>query len=72
MKKEYQSPSINVISMKVEDQLLAISNVTTKDPTEGGDPTGGNGSNPNPFINSGNGAKAGQFDVEVEEDFKAW
>ena len=72
MKRKYQIPRINVISMKLEDQLLGVSNVTTTDPTDGGDPTGGNGNDPNnPFINSGNGAKAGQFDVE-EEDFKVW
>lgn len=72
MKRKYQIPHISVISMKVEDQLLAISNVTTTDPTDGGDPTGGNGNTPNPFKTSG--AKAVQFDVEedVEEDFKAW
>lgn len=80
MKKEYQRPSINVISMKVENQLLGVSAGTT-DPTEGGDPTGttvgGGGTVPggtepgNPFQNSGGGAKAGQFDVE-EEDFKMW
>lgn len=70
MKKEYQKPSLNVISMNVENQLLGVSAGTT-DPEEGGDPTGGNGNDPdNPFINSGNGAKAKQFDVE--EDFKMW
>lgn len=35
MKKEYQSPSINVISMKVENRLLDVSTTTT-DPKEGG------------------------------------
>lgn len=50
--------------MKVENQLLRVSAETT-DPTEGGDPTGGNGEAPNPFEPSN--AKAGQFDVE--EDF---
>ena len=77
MKKEYQSPSIDVISMKVENHLLEVSNVITTDPTEGGDPTGttvgGGGTLPggtdNPFKPSA--AKAGQFDVE-EEDFKMW
>ena len=68
MKKDYQSPITNMLSIKVESQLLKVSNVTTTDPTEGGDPTGGNGNDPNnPFINSGNGAKAGQFDVEEED-----
>lgn len=77
MKKEYQSPIINVISIKVESHLLRVSNVMTTDPKEGGDPTGttasGGGTLPsgpepaNPFQNSGSGAKAGLFDVE--EDF---
>lgn len=70
MKKEYQSPSMDVTFMKVENHLLEVSNVTTTDPTDGGDPTGGNGNKKNPFDNLG-GAKAGQFDVE-EEDFKMW
>lgn len=78
MKKEYQSPSINVISMKVENQLLGVS-AETKDPTEGGDPTksgggsiaGGTGEDPepntpNPFDQFN--AKAGLFD----EDIKMW
>lgn len=67
MKKDYQSPITNMLSIKVESQLLVVSNVTTTDPTEGGDPTGGNGDDQNdPFINSGGGAKAGQFDVEED------
>lgn len=69
MKKKYQKPSMDVTFMKVENQLLGVSAGTT-DPEEGGDPTGGNGNDPdNPFKSSG--AKAGQFDVE-EEDFKMW
>lgn len=52
MKKEYQSPSINVISMKVENRLLDVSTTTT-DPKEGGDPTGSNVETPNPFTPSG-------------------
>ena len=68
MKKDYQSPITNMLSIKVESQLLVVSNVTTTDPTEGGDPTGGNGDDQNnPFLNSGGGAKAGQFDVEEED-----
>lgn len=69
MKKNYQSPITNMLSIKVESQLLKVSNVTTTDPTEGGDPTGGNGDQNNPFKPSG--AKSGQFDVE-EEDPKMW
>ncbi len=68
MKRKYQIPRISSISMKMENQLLEVS-AGTSDPTEGGDPTGGNDGIPNPFKPSG--AKAGQFDVE-EEDFKVW
>lgn len=64
MKKNYQSPRTDIFSVSMESQLLGVSNVTTTDPKDGGDPTGGNGSDPNPF---GSGAKAGLFDVE--EDF---
>ena len=71
MKKNYQSPITNMLSIKVDSQLLGVSNVTTTDPTEGGDPTGGNGNTPNPF-----GAKSGQFDLEEEDeeegDLKMW
>lgn len=64
MKKKYQIPIINAISIKVESHLLDAT-VTTTDPKDGGDPTGGNGGDPNPFKPSN--AKAGLFDVE--EDF---
>lgn len=52
MKKEYQSPSINITFMKVDNQLLAGVSAETKDPEYGGDPT------------EGQNAKAWQFDVE--------
>lgn len=65
MKKKYQIPSINAISIKVESHLLDAT-VTTTDPKDGGDPAGGNDGKPNPFKPSN--AKAGQFDVE-DEDF---
>lgn len=71
MKKDYQSPITNMLSIKVESQLLKVSNVTTTDPKDGGDPTGGNGDEKNPFAPSGGGAKSGQFDLE-EEDPKMW
>ena len=64
MKKTYQSPSTDMFSFRLESQLLGISNVTTTDPKDGGDPTGGNGSDPNPFR-----AKAVQLD---QEDFNEW
>lgn len=64
MKKTYQSPSTDMFSFRLESQLLGVSNVTTTDPKDGGDPTGGNGSAPNPF-----GAKAVQLDQKV---FNVW
>lgn len=64
MKKTYQSPSTGMFSFRLESQLLGVSNITTTDPKDGGDPTGGNGSDPNPF-----GAKAVQLD---QEDFNVW
>lgn len=64
MKKTYQSPSTDMFSFRLESQLLGVSNVTTTDPKDGGDPTGGNGTGPNPF-----GAKAGLLD---QKDFNVW
>lgn len=64
MKKTYQSPSTDMFSFRLESQLLGISNVTTTDPKDGGDPTGGKGSGTNPF-----GAKAVQLD---QKDFIVW
>lgn len=69
MKKTYQSPSTGTFSFRMENQLLGVSNITTTDPKDGGDPTGGNGSNPNPFLNLGKGAKAGLLD---QKDFNVW
>lgn len=64
MKKTYQSPSTDMFSFRLESQLLGISNVTTTDPKDGGDPTGGKGSGTNPF-----GAKAVLLD---QKDFNVW
>ena len=53
MKKIYCSPVTTLIVFEAEEKLLVISGRTT-DPVEGGDPTGGNGSTPNPFAAFGN------------------
>ncbi len=50
MKKEYQKPSMDVTSLKVENLMgVAISPIDTKDPEEGGDPTGGTGTETDPW-----------------------
>lgn len=80
MKKTYQSPITDMFSFRLESQLLGISNVTTTDPKDGGDPTAsGRGSvpgapgeepkpnEPNPFDQFG--AKAGLLD---QDDFNVW
>lgn len=71
MKKTYQSPSTDMFSFRLESQLLGVSNITTTDPKDGGDPTGsGNGTDPgNPFKDLGKGAKAGLLD---QKDFNVW
>ncbi len=51
MKKIYCSPVTTLIVFEAEEKLLVISAETTN-PVEGGDPTGGNGSTPNPFGNA--------------------
>lgn len=49
MKLVYQKPTIEIHHVEMETHLLNYS-TTTGDPTEGGDPTGGEGdSYPNPF-----------------------
>ena len=48
MKKEYQKPSMDVTSLKVENLMcVAISPIDTKDPD--GDPTGGTGTETDPW-----------------------
>ena len=49
MKKEYQKPSMDVTFMKVDNQLLAGVSAGTKDPEEDGDPTGGTGTETDPW-----------------------
>lgn len=51
--------------MENTETLLTISGSTTN-PVEGGDPTGGNGSTPNPFSQFGN-AKQGLWE-NVDDD----
>ena len=63
-KRSYSKPTTTCVRMKIEEQLLTISAATTN-PVEGGDPTGGNGSTPNPFETSGS-AKLYTWDYNEE------
>lgn len=63
-KRSYSKPTTTCVRMKIEEQLLTISAATTN-PVEGGDPTGGNGSTPNPFETSG-AAKLYTWDYNEE------
>ena len=47
-KSPYQQPVCVLYNLKIESHILRISAETT-DPVEGGDPTGGDPSVPNPF-----------------------
>ena len=47
----YFLPICTLVNVQVESHLLEMSAETT-DPTEGGDPTGGDNSTPNPFASS--------------------
>ncbi len=71
MKKTYQSPSTDMLSVRMEGQLLGGVSAGTKDPEEGGDPTErGTGTLPGGTATSDPiGAKAGQLD---QEDFNEW
>lgn len=64
-KKNYCKPCTLCVRMENTETLLTISGSTT-DPAEGGDPTGGNGSTPNPFSQFGN-AKQGLWE-NVSDD----
>ena len=50
-KKTYRRPNTTVVLLAAESSLMTI-NAATSDPTEGGDPTGGDNSTPNPFASS--------------------
>ena len=50
-KKTYGRPNTTVVLLAAESSLMTIS-ASTPDPTEGGDPTGGDNSTPNPFASS--------------------
>lgn len=50
-KKTYRRPNTTVVLLAAESSLMTIS-ASTQDPTEGGDPTGGDNSTPNPFASS--------------------
>ena len=47
-KKTYRRPNTTVVLLAAESSLMTIS-ASTSDPTEGGDPTGGNNQGTNPF-----------------------
>ena len=47
-KKTYRRPNTTVVLLAAESSLMTIS-ASTQDPTEGGDPTGGNNQSANPF-----------------------
>ena len=47
-KKTYRRPNTTVVLLAAESSLMTIS-ASTPDPTEGGDPTGGNNQGTNPF-----------------------
>ena len=47
-KRDYTKPLATVVCLKMESALLVFS-ASTSDPKKGGDPTGGNGTTPNPF-----------------------
>ena len=50
-KKTYRRPNTTMVLLAAESSLMTIS-AATSDPTEGGDPTGGDNSTPNPFASS--------------------
>ena len=50
-KKTYRRPNTTVVLLAAESSLMTISAATSV-PTEGGDPTGGDNSTPNPFASS--------------------
>lgn len=50
-KMSYLQPICTFVNVQAESHLLVMSAETT-DPTEGGDPTGGDNSTPNPFASS--------------------
>lgn len=50
-KKTYRRPNTTVVLLAAESSLMTIS-ASTSDPTEGGDPTGGDNSTPNPFAST--------------------
>ena len=60
----YLKPISTYIGLKIEEQLLTIS-AETSNPVDGGDPTGGNGSTPNPFDTPGS-AKLHSWDYNEE------
>lgn len=52
----YLQPVCTFVNVQLDSHLLVIS-ATTTNPVEGGDPTGGNGSAPNPFTSGAANSK---------------
>ena len=55
-KMAYLQPVCTFVNVQAESHILTIS-ATTTNPVEGGDPTGGNGSAPNPFTSGAANSK---------------
>lgn len=52
----YLQPVCTFVNVQFDSHILVIS-ATTTNPVEGGDPTGGNGSAPNPFTSGAANSK---------------
>ena len=52
----YLQPVCTFVNVQLDSHILVIS-ATTTNPVEGGDPTGGNGSAPNPFTSGAANSK---------------
>ena len=55
-KMSYLQPVCTFVNVQFDSHILVIS-ATTTNPVEGGDPTGGNGSAPNPFTSGAANSK---------------
>lgn len=66
-KRDYTKPLATVVCLKMESALLVFS-ASTSDPKKGGDPTGGNGSTPNPFESMTGAKDQSWFADELEDE----
>ena len=67
-KMAYLQPVCTCVNVQAESHILTIS-ATTTNPVEGGDPTGGNGSAPNPFTSGAAHSKTQQNFLDAPEDY---